>query len=80
MKCGLSNAFTLAATALVACVICYSVGYQRRAEQSPFPTTPNANALNDLRGESGSAALSSIQANVLRPNPNPVVMGGLVKH
>jgi hypothetical protein len=72
--------FTLAVTVLVACVICYSVGYHRGAERSSLQATRHANMLIDLQGESGLAALSSIHANILHPNPNTVVMGGMVKH
>jgi len=71
--------FIFAVTALVACIICYSVGYHRGSERSPFQATRHANVLIDLQGESGLAALSSIHANILHPNPDTVVMGGMVK-
>jgi hypothetical protein len=72
--------FTLAVTVLVACVICYWVGYHRGAEWSPFQAPRHTNMLIDLQGESRLAALSSIHANILHPNSNTVVMGGMVKH
>ncbi len=65
---------------LILCVICYSFGYHRGAEQSPIPQMIKIDGLVSRRNESALAALSSIYVNSLHPTTNTLVQGGHVKY
>ena len=72
--------FILAVAAIIASVICYSVGFHEGTKQTPVLKTNLAGSPISVLDQADLLALDSVRVNSLHPNANTLVKGGLVKN
>jgi hypothetical protein len=72
--------FILAVAAMIACVICYSVGFHAGTKQAPVVKTFLAGSPIAVLDQADLLALDSVRVNSLHPNAHTLVKGGLVEN